>query len=135
MYPSVYQSGKRSLLYSFELNIPVYRLQLVRELDITGGDEGKVGYYAGLIVSDLLLKSFLRSHSDSIAMQVSLFFATESITVMWWSRLSDHIGRKPVLLTGLFGLCISMIFFGLSKTFWAVVVRYATCVNNNENST
>ena len=28
--------------------------QLISELDITGGDEKKVGYYAGLIVSDSL---------------------------------------------------------------------------------
>ena len=64
----------------------------------------------------------------SLMMQVSLFFATESVTTMWWSRLSDHIGRKPVLLTGLFGLCISMIFFGLSRTFWAIVVRYGLSI-------
>jgi MFS family permease len=55
--------------------------------------------------------------------QVSLFFTAEAATVMQWSRLSDHIGRKPVLLTGLFGLVISMICFGLSRTFWALVVR------------
>ncbi|KAI0671692.1 MFS general substrate transporter [Trametes maxima] len=76
--------------------------QLVSELDITGGDEKKVGYYAGLIES--------------------LFFATEAMFIMQWSRVSDRIGRKPVLLTGVGGLCISMIFFGLSKTFTALVV-------------
>ncbi|KAI0926214.1 hypothetical protein AcW1_008437 [Taiwanofungus camphoratus] len=76
--------------------------QLVSELDITGGDERKVGYYAGLIES--------------------LFFATEAMFVLQWSRVSDYIGRKPVLLTGMAGLCMSMIFFGLSKTFWQLVV-------------
>lgn len=58
-----------------------------------------------------------------VVLQVSLFFTAEALTIMQWSRLSDHIGRKPVLLTGLFGLCISMVFFGLSRTFWALVVR------------
>ncbi|KAI0368602.1 MFS general substrate transporter [Pilatotrama ljubarskyi] len=76
--------------------------QLVSELDITGGDEKKVGYYAGLIES--------------------LFFATEAMFIMQWSRISDRIGRKPVLLTGVGGLCISMVCFGLSKTFTALVV-------------
>ncbi|KAH9850280.1 MFS general substrate transporter [Lenzites betulinus] len=76
--------------------------QLVSELDITGGDEKKVGYYAGMIES--------------------LFFATEAMFIMQWSRTSDRIGRKPVLLIGVGGLAISMILFGLSKTFTALVL-------------
>ncbi len=40
-----------------------------------------------------------------------------------WSRLSDHIGRKPVLLVGVGGLAISMVCFGLSKTFLTLVIR------------
>lgn len=79
-----------------------YINQLVSELDITGGDERKTGYYAGLIES--------------------LFFATEAITVLQWSRISDHIGRKPVLLIGLTGTMISMILFGLSRTFWTLII-------------
>ncbi|KAJ6570054.1 major facilitator superfamily domain-containing protein [Mycena vulgaris] len=78
-----------------------YINQLVSELDITGGDERKVGYYAGL---------------------ESLFFITEALTVLQWSRASDHIGRKPILLVGLFGSAISMLCFGLSRTFWALVI-------------
>ncbi|KAH9939493.1 MFS general substrate transporter [Amylocystis lapponica] len=76
--------------------------QLISELDITGGDEKKVGYYAGLIES--------------------LFFATEAMFVLQWSRISDYIGRKPVLLTGMVGLGLSMVFFGLSKTFTGLVI-------------
>ena len=55
--------------------------------------------------------------------QESLFFATEAITVLQWSRLSDHIGRKPVILIGLLGTTLSMLAFGLSRSFWALVVR------------
>ncbi|TBU50435.1 MFS general substrate transporter [Dichomitus squalens] len=76
--------------------------QLVSELDITGGDEKKVGYYAGMIES--------------------LFFVTEAMFIMQWARISDRIGRKPVLLTGVGGLCISMLFFGISKTFTGLVI-------------
>ncbi|KAF9560725.1 MFS general substrate transporter [Agrocybe pediades] len=79
-----------------------YINQLISELDITGGDERKVGYYAGLIES--------------------LFFATEALTVLQWSRASDHFGRKPILLIGLLGTAISMLSFGLSRTFWALVL-------------
>ncbi|KAH7921287.1 MFS general substrate transporter [Leucogyrophana mollusca] len=87
--------------------------QLIRELDITGGDEAKVGYYAGLIES--------------------LFFVTQAITILRWSRLSDRIGRKPVLLIGLFGLCISMLCFGLSRTFWTLVISRCICGMLNGN--
>ncbi|KAF7368882.1 MFS general substrate transporter [Mycena venus] len=76
--------------------------KLVGELPITGGDEEKIGYYAGLIES--------------------LFFVTEALTVLQWSRLSDRVGRKPVLLMGLFGLTLSMVSFGLSKSYGALVV-------------
>ncbi|KAG6370820.1 major facilitator superfamily domain-containing protein [Boletus reticuloceps] len=76
--------------------------QLIRDIGITNGDETQVGYYVGLM------------HS--------LFFATQALTVLHWSRLSDHIGRKPVILTGLFGLSASMYCFGLSRTFWGLVL-------------
>ncbi|KAJ7354216.1 major facilitator superfamily domain-containing protein [Mycena albidolilacea] len=78
-----------------------YINQLVSELDITGGDEKKVGYYAC----------------------ESLFFLTEAVTVLQWSRASDHVGRKPILLLGLFGTGLSIMCFGLSRTFWTLVVR------------
>ncbi|KAI6026339.1 MFS general substrate transporter [Pisolithus microcarpus] len=76
--------------------------ELVSGLDITGGDERAVGYYAGLIES--------------------LFFATQALTVFQWSRISDQIGRKPVLLVGIFGLSLSILCFGLSKTFAGLVI-------------
>ena len=54
---------------------------------------------------------------DTILQLVSL------ITVMLWSRMSDRIGRKPILLVGILALTISNLSFGLSRTFWAVVIR------------
>ncbi|KAI9066068.1 MFS general substrate transporter [Trametes sanguinea] len=76
--------------------------QLVRQTGITGGDERKTGYFAGLIES--------------------CFYATEAICVLQWGRASDRIGRKPVLLGGLLGLTLSMIGFGLSRQYWALVL-------------
>lgn len=38
--------------------------------------------------------------------------------------LSDRIGRRPVILQGLFGTITSILLFGLSKSFvWALVSR------------
>lgn len=76
--------------------------KFVSELDIIGGDEKKVGYYAGFIES--------------------LFFAAEALFVLHWSRVSDRIGRKPVLLVGIAGLCVSMVCFGLSRTYLGLVL-------------
>ncbi|KAH9030864.1 major facilitator superfamily domain-containing protein [Lactarius deliciosus] len=84
------------------LSINPYINQLVSELPIVGGDERKVGYYAGCIVS--------------------LYFAAEAVTVLQWSHLSDKVGRKPVLLCGLLGTIVSSILFGLSRSFSALVL-------------
>ncbi|KAI6133549.1 MFS general substrate transporter [Pisolithus croceorrhizus] len=87
--------------------------QLIRELGVTGGDDRKIGYYAGVIES--------------------LFFVTQALTVLYWSRLSDHVGRKPVLLVGLAGLSISNLCFGISREFWAFVASrcIAGALNGN----
>ncbi|KAJ6553597.1 major facilitator superfamily domain-containing protein [Mycena vulgaris] len=82
-----------------------YINQLVGELDITGGDPKKE----------------------------SLFFLTESMTVLQWSRASDRVGRKPILLIGLFGVAISILCFGLSRTFWSLVVSRCLCGLLNGN--
>ncbi|KAJ6535955.1 major facilitator superfamily domain-containing protein [Mycena vulgaris] len=39
-----------------------------------------------------------------------------------WSRASDRVGRKKILLMGLFGTALSMLCFGLSRTFWTFVL-------------
>ncbi|KJA16171.1 hypothetical protein HYPSUDRAFT_207236 [Hypholoma sublateritium FD-334 SS-4] len=90
-----------------------YVNELVSTLDIIGGDKTKIGYYAGMIES--------------------LFFATEALTVFQWSRLSDNIGRKPVLMIGLMGTIISMLAFGLSKTFLTLVISRCLCGLLNGN--
>ncbi|KAF7336112.1 Major facilitator superfamily multidrug-resistance DHA1 sub-family [Mycena venus] len=76
--------------------------QLIRDVGITHGDETKVGYYVGTMQA--------------------IFYLTQAMTVLHWSRLSDRIGRKPVILFGLMGLSLSMYCFGLSRTFWGLVV-------------
>src|SRR6266852_6169104 len=59
-----------------------------------------------------------------------MFFATQAITVLHWSRLSDVVGRKPIILVGLFGLSLSMFSFGLSTTYWGAVFWYVSVSKN-----
>ncbi|KAJ7690122.1 major facilitator superfamily multidrug-resistance, DHA1 sub-family [Mycena rosella] len=73
-------------------------VQLIRDTKVTGGEESKTGFYAGLLES--------------------VFFLAESLTVFPSGRLSDVYGRRIVLLLGPFGLTMSMLGFGLSKNFW-----------------
>ncbi|KAI0370334.1 MFS general substrate transporter [Pilatotrama ljubarskyi] len=101
--------GQFSILLFVQLAEPLtsqviypFAPDLIRNIGITHGDETRVGYYVGLMQS--------------------IFFATQAMTVLHWSRISDHIGRKPVIMTGLLGLSLSMYCFGLSRTFWGAVV-------------
>ncbi|KAI9511010.1 MFS general substrate transporter [Russula earlei] len=83
-------------------SINPYINQLISELKVVDGDVRKVGYYTGIIMS--------------------LYFSAEAVTVLQWNRLSDHIGRKPVLLLGVLGTIISITSFGLSRSFWALAL-------------
>ncbi|KAG2129262.1 MFS transporter [Suillus cothurnatus] len=91
-----------------------YINQLIRELGITGGNDAAVGYYAGIVES--------------------LFFVAQALTVLRWTRLSDRIGRKPVLVIGLSGTCISILFFGLSRSFWSLIISRCMCGFLNGNA-
>ncbi|KIM30839.1 hypothetical protein M408DRAFT_327795 [Serendipita vermifera MAFF 305830] len=86
--------------------------QLIEELGVAK-DKESIGYYVGLVES--------------------LFFLTEAFFVLQWGRLSDRIGRKPVLLIGLLGLVLSMTSFGLSHSFFAIIVSRALAGALNGN--
>ncbi|GAA5983821.1 hypothetical protein JCM5350_007560 [Sporobolomyces pararoseus] len=75
--------------------------RFLEDLHVTD-DPSKIGYYAGAIES--------------------IFALTTFTTVLAWGRLSDRIGRKPVLLIGLSGVTISIVAFGMSKSFTALVI-------------
>jgi len=51
--------------------------------------------------------------------------------VLQWSRLSDKVGRKPILLCGLLGTIVSSLLFGLSRSFGALV--FSRCLNGMLN--
>ncbi|KIM53133.1 hypothetical protein SCLCIDRAFT_1223128 [Scleroderma citrinum Foug A] len=76
--------------------------QMILDIGVTHGDESQVGYYVGLV------------HT--------LFYVAQTCTVFYWSHVSDQIGRKPVVLIGLAGLAVSMYCFGLSRTFWGIIL-------------
>ena len=38
-----------------------------------------------------------------------------------WGRLSDRVGRRPVLCIGLLGVFVSVAAFGFSQSLWAMI--------------
>ncbi|KAN0092805.1 Drug:H+ antiporter-1 family protein [Tylopilus felleus] len=105
--------GQLSLAYlvlfsetiSVEYTTP-FMNKFIGELGITRGDDRKIGYYVGLM--------------ESIISVVQIF------TTWQWSRLSDFIGRRPVILLGLLSLGVSCFSFGLSQTFGMLV--FSRCI-------
>jgi len=66
---------------------------MIEDFHITD-DTSKISFYAGMVTS--------------------AFTFAEFSTAILWGRLSDKIGRKPVLITGLIGTAVSVIVFGFA---------------------
>ena len=78
-----------------------------------GVGPNKVGLYVGVIAS--------------------CFAAAQVATNFFWGRLSDRIGRKPVILLGALGAATGFLAFGYVKSLWqaAVVQAFIGMVNGN----
>ncbi|KAF9453689.1 MFS general substrate transporter [Macrolepiota fuliginosa MF-IS2] len=81
-------------------------------LSLVGGDQAKVTYSAGIMDAAQHLASFS--------------------AVMYWGRVSDYVGRKPVLLISAAAVTVSILLLGISTTFWMVVV--SRCIFGGLNS-
>lgn len=86
------------------------------------------------------LKSFDDTLPDSTiawqgGMLTASFAAAQFLTAVWWGRAADHssIGRKRVLLVGLFGTAVSCIGVGFSRTFTSALIfrMMAGALNGN----
>jgi len=68
------------------------------------------------------LLPFYGEHFQADPFTVSLIMATYSlgqfVAAPFWGRLSDTIGRRPVLIISLFGAVLSYIWLGFATTLW-----------------
>lgn len=58
-------------------------------------------------------------------MVTSAFAFAECVSSVFWGRLSDRVGRKKVLLGGLFGTGVSMLLFGFARSLPLALIARA----------
>ncbi|KAI1461370.1 MFS general substrate transporter [Annulohypoxylon moriforme] len=77
---------------------------MIEDFHITE-DKSRISFYAGMVTS--------------------AFTFAEFSTGLLWGRLSDKVGRKPVLLTGLIGTAISVLIFGFAPNLTVALIARA----------
>jgi len=101
--------------------------RLINETGVTQGRKNRTNYYVGIIV-----RSFLLDFAP-VPGKESAFFLGQALFTLLWGRLSDRISRKPVLLIGIFGLALSILCVGLSRSFPALVIIRILAAELNGN--
>ncbi|KAL2858157.1 major facilitator superfamily domain-containing protein [Aspergillus pseudodeflectus] len=86
------------------MSIFPYVYHMVESFHVTDNDR-KIALYAGLITSSFTFAEFSAG--------------------MFWGRMSDKIGRKPVLVMGLIGTAISMVVFGFAPNLPTAMIARA----------
>jgi multidrug resistance protein len=79
----------------------------------------------GIIIPNIAYRA---QELDASALSISLLFSLYSLMQFlfapFWGHLSDRVGRRPVLLIGLVGNGLGLIFFGLSADLpWLYAAR------------
>ena len=59
---------------------------------------------------------------DELGLLIAISPVMQLIFSPIWGNLSDRIGRKPVLMAGILGYGLSMLFFGLATQLWMLYV-------------
>ena len=86
------------------MSIFPYSYYMILSFKITA-DDRQIAIYAGMVTS--------------------AFAFAEFSTGIVWGKLSDRVGRKPVLLSGLAGTLLSMLVFGFAPSLPVALVGRA----------
>ena len=80
----------------------------------------------GIVIPILpFLSPQLGADNMDIAYIVSIYAVCAGLCGPFWGKLSDHIGRKPVLLICLGGGALSYVMLGLATELWMIYLSRA----------
>ncbi|HKP74894.1 MAG TPA: MFS transporter, partial [Longimicrobiaceae bacterium] len=57
------------------------------------------------------------ANAVGVAWLLAVYSLMQFLFAPWWGRVSDRVGRRPVLLLGLFGSAACYLLFGLAGSF------------------
>ncbi|KAF1981358.1 MFS general substrate transporter [Aulographum hederae CBS 113979] len=86
------------------MSIFPYIYYMVKSFKLTD-DETQLAVYAGMVTSAFAFAEFAAG--------------------VFWGRLSDKVGRKPILLMGMAGTGLSMLMFGFSRNLTTALIARA----------
>jgi MFS family permease len=86
------------------MSIFPYAYRMIESFEISK-NETEISMYAGLLIT--------------------AFAFAEFSTGMLWGRVSDWLGRKPVLILGLCGTALSMLLFGFARSLPTAILARA----------
>lgn len=59
-----------------------------------------------------------------VGMLMTVYALCQFIFAPIWGVYSDKVGRKPILLSGLFGFALTFIWFGVATDLWMLRHEY-----------
>ena len=57
-----------------------------------------------------------------VTILVASFSAMQLAAAPFWGRVSDRVGRRPLLILSLFASSFSYLLFGLAHSYWLLLV-------------
>lgn len=80
-----------------------------------------VGFGVIIPIVPILAKNF-GATSFQVGLLLSVYSLMQFVFAPFWGRLSDRVGRRPILLFCLVGECLSYIGFALARNFEALLI-------------